>query len=525
MTSSFTPASAAPPVRSRRTMIAWISGSIAVVGLSALGVFFANVYWPYRYRNVEPLLENVFASKIKMDHYRRTYFPHPGFVASGLTLRRNNAPDLPPVGSAEELHVQGEWNDLLMLHRSVPLVYVKGLHIVIPPVGSRANQEEFPPGSSMDFAGPTTAVETLQLRDAELDILRTNGGRYRFPIRDLTIHNLQRGKTITYSVDMENAMPHGRIQSQGSFGPLKPENLGKTALSGRFTFDGVALKDFGGIGGVLSSFGSFQGTIASIEAGARATVPEFAVGRGRPVTLAGSVRGVVNGLNADVVLEEIEATTGATTVKARGQVVALTKNAPKTTDLDLEVNGGQAKDLLRPFLTGQVPIIGAVSLKSHAHVAPAAKGVSFLQRLTMEGALDVPAERLTDRKTEKTLSSFSGRAQGAKTGDAEADVLSSVRGQVRVRDGVVSTERLTFLVPGAEANLNGTFDLKSAGVHMTGDLAMKSDVSHVTTGWKSFLLKPLIPFFKGKNAGAVIPIAITGRPGGYKVSQNVLHRK
>jgi len=38
-------------------------------------------------------------------------------------------------------------------------------------------------------------------------------------------------------------------------------------------------------------------------------------------------------------------------------------------------------------------------------------------------------------------------------------------------------------------------------------------------------MKPLIPFFKKNNAGAVIPIAITGGPGGYKVTQNLLHRK
>jgi hypothetical protein len=62
-------------------------------------------------------------------------------------------------------------------------------------------------------------------------------------------------------------------------------------------------------------------------------------------------------------------------------------------------------------------------------------------------------------------------------------------------------------------------------VHLAGNLEMQSDISHVTTGWKSFLLKPLIPFFKGKRAGAVIPIAITGRPGQYKVGQNLLHQK
>ena len=496
-----------------------------LVVLGATCVYVANVFWPYRYRNVEPLLENVLASRIKMDHYRRTYFPHPGFVATGITLRRDHTPGTPPVGTAVELRVQGEWNDFLMLHRSVPLVFIQGLHIVIPPVGSRANQEDFPPGSSMDFAGPVTPVETLHLHDAELDVQRTDGGDYKYPVHDLIINNLQRGNTILYALDMSNALPAGHILSHGSFGPLKPQALGDTALSGQFTFSEVALKDVGGIGGVLSCFGSFQGTIASIAAGITTKVPDFAVGRGTPVALDGSLRGSINGLNGDVLLEEVVLKTGATTVNAHGRIVALKKDEPKTSDFDLAVKGGRVEDVLRPFVHGQVPVLGAASLHSHAHVEPAQKGRGFLERLRLDGAFEVPAERITNRATEKTLSAFSERAEKGGQEEAETDVLSSLSGPVAVRNGVASSERLHFQVPGAEANLKGTFAFQTSAVHLLGDLKMQSDISHVTTGWKSFLLKPLIPFFKGKNAGAVIPIAITGSPGQYKVGQNLFHKK
>jgi len=74
-------------------------------------------------------------------------------------------------------------------------------------------------------------------------------------------------------------------------------------------------------------------------------------------------------------------------------------------------------------------------------------------------------------------------------------------------------------------NLAGTFNLRGGGVHMLGDLHMQSDISHVTTGFKSILLKPLSPFFRKGHAGAVVPIAITGSPHHYKVSQNLLHHK
>ena len=158
----------------------------------------------------------------------------------------------------------------------------------------------------------------------------------------------------------------------------------------------------------------------------------------------------------------------------------------------------------------------------------------------MDGGFNVPAERLTNQSTETELSSFSQRAQGAPAakspatkgtavaGDAQqqdTDVLSSLEGIVSVRRGVMSSQRLSFKVPGAAAELKGTYRLQDGSVNMVGNVTMDTDLSHVTTGFKSMLLKPLAPFFKRKGAGAVIPIAITGKRNQYKVGQNILHDK
>lgn len=503
-----------------------------LVVLGGVSIPFINAHWPYRYRNVQPLLQNVLASQIKIDQYHRTYFPHPGFVATGLTLRRNTAPDLPPVGSARSLVVQGSWLDLLLLRKRVSLVDIEGLHVVIPPVGSRAHQEDFPPGSSGDFSGPTTFVGQLNIHDATLDLMRADGNRYSFPIHQLIIRNVRRGKAVSYSVDMQNAKPIGRIQATGSFGPLIPSNLGSSPVSGKFTFSPVNLADIHGISGTLSATGRFYGSLAAIEADATSDTPDFAVGKGRPTHVAASVHGTVNGLNGNIVLHTIEAHTGATTVHAQGNIIG----SPKVTNLDITVTDGRAQDLLRPFLHDNVPIAGAVWLHSHAYLGPAGDGVKFLQRLRMDGAFEIPAERLTNRSTEQKLSAFSQRAQGIKPAEREAagvnsgvadppDVLSSLKGPATIRNGIVSTEHLTFKTPGADVDLKGTYDLHDRTVHLLGNLHMQSDISHATTGFKSVLMKPLVPFFKKKNAGAVIPIAVSGAPHRYKVSQNLLHQK
>ena len=534
VTESWTTFEAPSFVRRHRRRLMWVlAAGVPVLVLAVVGLYVVDQHWPYRYRNVRPLLEQVLASRITISAYHRTYFPHPGFVAKGLTLRRNSAPDLPPVGSTEDLIVQGSWVDLLLFRRQVRLVDIKGLHVVIPPVGSRAMREDFPAGSSEDFAGPETAVETLVIHEGVLDIMRINGGRYTYPIRRLVMRNLQQGHAVPYVVDMQNAFPGGRIQASGSFGPLNPKNLGATPASGKFTFTDVHLDQIGELHGVLSSEGHFSGALVAIEAYATASTSDLAVSTGEPAPVNGWVQCTVNALNGNVALHRIEAKTEETTVEAAGTVMG-PPNIPKATDLDLTVTKGRAQDLLRPFLHSRPPVAGAVALKAHAHLAPKRDGAAFLERLSMDGGFVLPRERVTDPAKEQTLTSFSERAQGLKApksdpepaeGDPAADVLSRLEGQVKVRNGVISTERLTFSMPGASADLKGTYDLRNGAVHLLGELKMESDISHVTTGFKSLLLKPLSPFFKRHHAGAVIPVAVTGGSGDYKVSQDLLHDK
>jgi AsmA-like protein len=502
-----------------RRVIPWLLLSFII--LTATGVYFINACWPYRYKNVEPLLNKVFASQIKMDQYHRTYFPNPGFVATGLTLRRNSAPDVPPIGSASNLIVQGRWTDLLLFRNRVRLVEVGGLHIVLPAKGSRALREDFPPGSSADFSGPATVVEQLNIHDAVLDIMRTDGNRYSFPIHQLLIRNLQQGQTVGYTLDMQNAKPIGRIRSDGNFGPLIPNNLGDTPVSGAFTLSAADLADFHGISGEITTGGRFHGTLAAIEADFASRVPNFAVGKGRPTSIDATAHSTINGLNANIVLQNTELRIGKTTTRVHGSIVG----SPKVTNLDIAVTDGRAQDLLRPFLRDDVPITGSVWLKSHAYVAPAEQGRKFLQRLRMDGYFDIPAQRLTNRPTAQKLSAFSERARNLEKPKDQRDILSSLRGRAQIRNGIVFTENLTFQIPGASVDLTGTFNLRGGDVHMLGDLHMQSDISHVTTGYKSMLLKPLIPFFRRDHVGAVVPIAITGSTHHYKVSQNILHHK
>lgn len=516
------PARPAHPLRRARRWLLPAAGFAAVLAVSA--VWFINEHWPYRYREVKPLLENVLASKVTITRYHRTYFPHPGFVAIDLTMRRTAAANSPPIGTAQTLTVQGSWTDLFLLRDQVRQVNIQGLHIIIPEPGSSASKLEFPPGSSVDFSGPTSFIEEMNFQDTLLDIVRTNGGRYSFPIRSLQIRNLQQGRTVSYAVDMRNAIPSGHIVASGTFGPLKPKDLASTPLTGNFIFNDVNLQDVGKVHGTLSSSGSFHGLLGAIQATATTRTPDFAVSSGLPTPVDGKVNCTINGLNGDVVLNSIDATLGSTTIHAQGTVAG----NPKVTNLDLSVTRGRVQDLLHPFIHHQAPVTGPVWLHGHAYLAPSRDGGGFLHRLQVDGAFAAPAERATDRDTERSISDFSRRAQGStsdSSAESDTDAISALGGPATIRDGIVSSRRVTFTLPGARATMHGAFNFHEESVHLLGTLKMDTDISNAATGFKSLLLKPLAPFFKKRKAGAVVPIAVTGSSGKYQVTQNILHDK
>lgn len=502
-----------------------IAGWIALAAVM-VGIWFAGQNWPFRYRKMKPLLEDVFGSQIAIARYHRTYFPNPGFVATGLTLRRKSAPDQPPIGTVQTFFVQGRWIDLLLLRRRLQLVEITGFHMVLPPPGSKAAQEDFPAGSTSDFSGPDTPIARLEIHNATLDVLRDNGSRFTFPVEQLHIEDMQKGQAMRYVVAMDNAVPYGHIQASGSFGPLNANDPGKTPVSGQFVFDRIKLQDVGEISGTMRAGGNFDGRLDSIHAAAETLTPDFAVSDGKPTQVAGNIDCTVNGLSGDVVYHSMTAHAGSSAVEVSGSTAG---QGGKTTNLNLRVTDGRVEDLMRPFLHRPVPVLGRVALHAHATLAPSSEG-DFFHRLHVMGAFDVPAEHVTDDKTRKGLASFSTRAQGGKAPQtdeepADADAISSLAGPAVIEDAVMHTKNLTFKVAGATATLAGTYNFHTDAVHLTGTVATKADIAHDAGGFKSFLLKPLAPFFRKKNAGAVIPIAVTGTPGKYKVTEDLGHRK
>ncbi|HXE05593.1 MAG TPA: AsmA-like C-terminal region-containing protein [Bryobacteraceae bacterium] len=503
----------------------WAHFVVVAAGiLLAAAAVLISANWPYRHRKIAPMLEDVLASQVTFTGYHRIYFPNPGFVATGITMRRRSAPNLPPLGRVETMVVEGRWSDLIMLRPRVQLVDISGLHIVVPALGSKENREEFPPSSASDFGGPDTKIERLMIHSSQLDIMRSNGKPLVFPIKQIEILNLHKGEAMMYAIDMQNAFPTGHILVHGHLGPIDGKAFLATPVSGNFYFNHANLHDVGEISGKLDSHGVFKGTLQAMEVDTNGETKDFAVQDGKTTPVAGTMHCTLYAENADMTIHSIVLNVGASTVQAEGTI----KGSPKATNLDIHVDRGRVQDVMRPFIHGEVPITGPVSLKTHAYLGP--PGVGFVARLRLNGSFYIPAEKVTDKKVERELSDFSRRAQGKqkpkeRIETSSTNAISSLAGPARIENGVASTPRLSFRVPGAEATLAGTYRLHNDEARLTGNLKMDTNISHTATGFKAFLLKPLAPFFKKKNAGADVPIALVGTPGHYQVKQNIAHDK
>ena len=79
-----------------------------------------------------------------------------------------------------------------------------------------------------------------------------------------------------------------------------------------------------------------------------------------------------------------------------------------------------------------------------------------------------------------------------------------------MKKGVVKFSKLAFGVEGASLAMAGTYNMDSGQLDFRGKLRLDAKLSQTTTGMKSFFLKAVDPFFKGKDGGTVLPIKITG---------------
>jgi hypothetical protein len=496
---------ATPIWKSRKLAV----GILAVLVFSLAAFVFLAAHWPFSRAAVVKELEDVSLSKVSVGAFHGTYFPHPGCVLERVAFQHNPKAGSAPLITIERIRVEGSFAGLFTSH--VSLVLAEGMHILIPPPGT-GERFEVPQRS-------TVVIDDLVADGAILEVASRDPDKQplKFAFHGLTLSHVGSSGSASFKARLSNPEPPGEISTSGNFGPWNADRVGKTQVSGEYVFQRADLGVFHGISGVLSSSGKFAGTLDSIEVDGTTDVPLFAVTlSSHQVQLRTQFHAVVNGENGDIFLRNVTATFRKTMLRTEGSIASPAGQGGKTATLQIAAKDGRIQDLLLLFAKSpQAPMTGVVSFRANVSVPPGRR--PFLEKVELQGDLGIDAGSFTKSDTQEGVNSLSRGARGEadhhkteKNGDDPESVLSDLKGHVLLKDGTARFSNLSFGVPGALAQMRGTYNLITEKIDLRGTLRTDSEVSKTTHGIKALMLKVLDPFFKKRSGVYVAPVKITG---------------
>jgi hypothetical protein len=267
-----------------------------------------------------------------------------------------------------------------------------------------------------------------------------------------------------------------------------------------------------GLKGTLSSQGKFSGPLDYLTVEGETKTPQFGLRTtSRPVPLQTTFTAIVDGTNGSTVLKNVAAQFLNTRLAVSGEVVDTSPELKgQTIRLDVTSESARVEDLLRlvAVKSEEPPMTGAAQLKAHLDIPEG--DVDLLDRMKLSGQFGVGGARFTTPNVQGQIDTLSRKGQGQPQNEDISAVVSALQGAFQLSNGVATFSRLSFDVTGASLRLGGTYNLDSGEMNFHGQLRLQAKPSQTTTGTKSFFLKAIDPFFKGKNAGTVLPIKITG---------------
>jgi hypothetical protein len=483
-----------------------IGGLLAVVVIGGAAVLVAS-HWPFTRDTIVRALQEKFSSTVELKTFHATYFT-PGCVAEGVTFRRNSDRNAPPIAAIEKLTIQGSYLGLFSIPKRVRRVRVEGLHVFASPRSESTGNEPRPAASLEQFA---LVIDEIIADGSvvEFDSGEPGTEPLKFEIHKLKLNSVADDRPMSFHAALRNPKPPGEIRADGQLGPLRPESVGQTILSGSYAFQDADLGVFPGIGGTLSSTGKFNGVLENIEVEGSTDVPDFQVTSNHAVDLKTQFHAIVNGMDGDVALQSVHAQFERTSVVSQGEVANKAGSEGKTVSLGGTETQGQIQDWLLLLSKADPPAMtGAMNFKVQVLVPPGKR--HFIERVNLQGDFGIDSASFTRSTTQGNVNTLSQVAEGEKENTNPANVIENLKGHVALKDAIATFSDLSFSVPGALAHVHGTYGLLTEQVDLHGTLKVDNKLSKGSKGMKSFVLKLVEPFLKKKNAGEIVPIKVGG---------------
>ncbi|MGH9405347.1 MAG: AsmA-like C-terminal region-containing protein [Terriglobia bacterium] len=463
----------------------------------------------YVERRVETTLEQRYDSTVQFGSLAISVYPMLRLTGTNLVLRHNGFVGVPPLIQARQFSAETGFWELIRRTHHLSRVQVDGLTITVPPRRSKRQQ---PPGPRRKVHRYPAVVDTLVADNARLVIMPEDPRRPPkiFVIHRLVLKDAGMGQAMGFNANLVNPQPRGEIISIGTFGPWNTDDPALTPLNASYKFLHADLGTIHGLSGTLSSEGEFSGRLNRIEVTGETTTPDFKLSvSGTAVPLKTEFHAVVDGTNGNTFLEPVHAQVVGSAFTAKGGVFVKPGQKHRTIELEVSASGDHLEDLLRLAVKSRTPpMTGLIDFRAKLIIPPGNGDV--LDRLKLSGSFELSKGAFSALNVEEKVNDLSHHGLGKPRASDAGNTLSNLRGRFSLSNAVMSFPGVTFSVPGASIHLAGKSDLHTQTLDFAGTIALRAEVSQMTTGWKSILLRPLDPLFRRGKMGTVLPITVTG---------------
>jgi AsmA-like C-terminal region len=489
---------------------------IAATGLICSGTVLLYLFGPKLratvYERTELYLRTQLESSVEIsDFHVLSLYPRVHVTLDGVILRHEARKDLPPLVQASRVTFEANVLSLLRRPPVVDSVKLEGLQIRVPPRSSGSPPLVAHSGENLAQQYPVT-IRKIDADDAVLLILPRDPSRTprQFDLHHLDLQSVGLDRPAKFRASLTNPVPAGEIQTSGTFGPWNADDPAATPVAGNYVFQHADLGTLKGLSGILSSTGKFSGPLDYLQVNGSTDVPDFSLRTSeRPVPLHTDFSAIVDGTNGNTILKRVVARFLDSTLDVNGEVVDKTPRHGRTILLNAVAERAPVQNLLVLAVDSDPPVMtGTAHLRAKVLVGEGS--ADLIQKLRVDGQFDISRAQFTSHETERKIDTLSLKGQGRPRDIPTGDPLTEFGGQFRLANGVVRFSKLYFNLPGASVALGGTYSLDSGNLDFRGKLRLAAKLSETTTGVKSLLLRAVDPFFKGRNAGTVLPIKITG---------------
>lgn len=456
-----------------------------------------------------------FESRLALGSLDPSVFPKPRAQGTELTLRHRGRTDVPPLITIESLDTSAGLVGLMQTPVRLETVRMKGLAVRIPPggLGLGGGDQDLPHVAHAERPSPilTNRIETQSAR-VEIYSRRPDRLPRVWDIQNLVMNDFGASAGSHFEAGLINPVPRGVIDTQGTFGPWHSDEPGLTPVSGNYIFQNADMDVIKGLGGTLSSAGTYHGSLERIEVDGTTEMPDFSLDlAGQKVPLNTQFKAIVDGTNGDTILERVDARLNNSSIVATGSVVRTQQVKGRHIELEVRLDGARLEDLMRLAVKStKPPLVGRVDLTTRMVLPAGSEDV--VDRLQLDGTFQLAQARFTNLNVQQRITTLSRRGRGEETdeGAEHERVVSNLRGKFRLANAALTFSELTFAVPGSIVQLHGSYNLHSQEMDFSGELLTDATLADMTSGVKSLLARLAQPFFRRKGGGTRLPIRISG---------------